>query len=258
MVQWEEKERLFRRFQIMKFDKGRRVPAVSMTVDIEMDKLLELRSEANATREASLRISLTHLFMKASAKTLLQFPLLYASFDGKKIVDAKEMVFNIPVDVENHVEYVVLHSPDKKGLDEIVKDSREQVERIQRGEGEFYLYLKRFMRIPAFIRKLAMRFPSRSIDFLQKRYGNFVITNFGSFGVAGGVPTMSMPMIAVLTLGAMQERAVRDAAGQCVFRNFIPVTLLFDHRPIDGAYGGRFLAAMRESMEQRPEALFGE
>jgi hypothetical protein len=138
------------------------------------------------------------------------------------------------------------------------KESKEQVERIQRGEGEFYLYLKRFMRIPAFIRKIAMRFPSRSIDFLQKRHGNFVITNFGSFGVAGGVPTTSMPMIAVLTLGAMQERAVRDAAGQRAFRKFIPVTLLFDHRPIDGAYGGRFLTAMRELMEQRPEALFGE
>ena len=258
MVQWEEKERLFRRFQIMKFDKNRRVPAVSMTIDIEMDRLLALRSEANAKREASLRISLTHLFMKASAKTLLHFPFLYASFDGKKIVDAKEMVFNIPVDIENHVEYVVLHNPDKKRLDEIVKESRGQVERIQRGEGEFYLYLKRFMRIPAFIRKIAMRFPSRSIDFLQKHYGNFVITNLGSFGVASGVPAMSMPMIAVLCLGALQEKAVRNAAGQCVFRQFISATLIFDHRPLDGAYAGRFLAAMRELMEQRPETLFGE
>ena len=156
------------------------------------------------------------------------------------------------------MEYVVLHSPERKTLDEIVKESRGQVERIQRGEGEFYLYLRRFMRIPAIIRKIGMRFPSRSIDFLQEHYGNFVITNLGSFGVGSGVPAISMPMIAVLCLGALQEKAVRNEAGQCVFRKFIPATLIFDHRPLDGAYAGRFLAAMRELMEQRPETLFAE
>jgi len=68
------------------------------------------------------------------------------------------------------------------------------------------------------------RFPSRSIDFIQKQYGNLVITNLGSFGVANGVPAISMPNIAILCPGALLEKAVRSEAGQCVFRKFIPAT----------------------------------
>jgi len=46
--------------------------------------------------------------------------------------------------------------------------SRGQIENIQRGEGEFYLHLERLVRIPAFIRKIAMRIPSLSIDLPKK------------------------------------------------------------------------------------------
>ena len=94
------------------------------------------------------------------------------------------------------------------------------------------------------------------IRLAYNRYGNFPITNFGSFGVKNGTPILSSPMIAVLCCGMIQSEPVTSKDGGLASKEILPVTLVFDHRPIDGAYGGRFLSRLKNVMESEIDTVF--
>ena len=246
-----EREKLFRKFQIEKFKRNRSVPCVSMTIDICVEKLLEERLIYNNSIKKEDKITLTHVLIKAVSKALKQFPDLYGYFDGEKVISSEIIKINLPVAEGNHVEYVVLENPNTKSLKEISDEVKFEVENISNDRGTFYLSLKKLFMLPAFVRSIVTSIPSVCIKSAYKSYGNFPITNFGSFGIKNGVPIISSPMIGLLCLGAIQKTS--DELTIC---NILPVTLVFDHRPIDGAYGGKFLNCLKELIENRTHELF--
>ncbi len=70
--------------------------------------------------------------------------------------------------------------------------------------------------------------------------GTFTITNIGSLGGTGLIPTINYPEVAILGMGKLQEKpVVRD--GEIVVRKMLPLTLAFDHRIADGADAARFM-----------------
>lgn len=91
---------------------------------------------------------------------------------------------------------------------------------------------------------LADRLQGDRVKSFNRHYGNFPLTNFGSFGVKNGVPVISSPVIGALCAGMAQEHGI------------LPLTLVFDHRSVDGAYGGGFPCALKRSLERDPESLF--
>jgi pyruvate/2-oxoglutarate dehydrogenase complex dihydrolipoamide acyltransferase (E2) component len=251
-----ERDLLFRKFQIQKFDRKRSAPAVSMTVDIDVTKVQEIREQYNQAGSQSEKISFTHVMIKSVAKVLTKFPVLYSAFDGRKVIHADRIKINLPVEEENHVEYVVIESPELKTLGQIAFEVRNEMERIRNGQGTFYLYLKKLMKIPYFVRKIATNIPAFGIRFLKNYYGNFPITNFGSFGVKNGTPAIASPIIGVLCIGTIQKQLVAADGNQLDTQSILPVTVVFDHRPMDGAYGGHFLTTIKELLEQNPESVF--
>jgi len=235
-----EADRLFRKFQIQKFNPRRMVPAVSMAVDADVTHLAEVRSFLNAQRSGEKHITISHMVNKAACGVLADFPVLFASFDGKKVVANPELVLSVPVDIDNHVEYLVIRRPNVKSLDEFVAESAAELARIQRGEGEFRTYLQSVMGTPLWIRRLIMRLPGRDIRFLRTRYGNFAISNFGSFGVDRGTVALSKPMIASMCFGRIAR--------------ILPLSITFDHRAVDGGYVGRYLSSLKQVLES-PDRL---
>jgi len=246
-----EREKLFRKFQIEKFKRSCSVPCVSMTIDISVNELLEERLKYNNSINEEDKITLTHALIKAISKALRQFPDLYGYFDGRSIVSFDTIKINLPVAEGNHVEYVVIENPDTKSLKEISEEVKLEVENISNGKGTFYLSLKGLFMLPAFVRSIVTSIPSIRRWSAYKNYGNFPITNFGSFGIKNGIPVISSPMIGILCLGAIQK-----TSDNLAISNILPVTLVFDHRPIDGAYGGRFLNCLKELIENRAHELF--
>ena len=83
-----ERDDLFRGFQAGKFNRKRSVPAVSMTVDVDIGKLEAIRGAYNEGRPRAEGISLTHVLIKAAAVALKDFPVLFSAFDGRKVVPA--------------------------------------------------------------------------------------------------------------------------------------------------------------------------
>jgi pyruvate dehydrogenase E2 component (dihydrolipoamide acetyltransferase) len=70
--------------------------------------------------------------------------------------------------------------------------------------------------------------------------GTFTVTNHGRFGTDDGYPIINPPGAAILAVGRIALRPV-VVDGAVVARNTAPLTLVFDHRVIDGADAARFL-----------------
>ena len=236
-----QKDIQFRQFQIRKFNRRRMVPAVNMTIRIEADKMLDLKERWNTHDARREHITVTHVILKAIADTLARYPVLYSYFDRGRIVANGELVMNIPVDVESHVEYIVIHAPETKSLEEIATECRKEIGLIRAGKGTYFKFIT-FMTDMSLFTKLGYLFNHGKVyAFMQENYGNFPVSNFGSFHINSGTVTLSQPMIGGLCIGAIEKEESRQ---------LFSLTLTFDHRAVDGAYGGKFLNEVKMLLEQ--------
>ncbi len=79
--------------------------------------------------------------------------------------------------------------------------------------------------------------------------GTFTITSLGAFGIDAFTPVINYPEAAILGVGRIAPRpAVVD--GQLAVRNLCTLSLVFDHRLVDGAPAARFLAYLKEIIEE--------
>ena len=81
----------------------------------------------------------------------------------------------------------------------------------------------------------------------------FTITNPGVFGGLFGKGIINQPNVGILAVGSFQKRPVVKATeygDTIVIRSMVYLTLSYDHRIIDGAYGTKFLARLVEIIEQ--------
>jgi pyruvate/2-oxoglutarate dehydrogenase complex dihydrolipoamide acyltransferase (E2) component len=219
----------FRNFQMKKFSVKKMVPTVTMTKYIDARNLLDIKNELNK-EDSTVKVTLTHMIIKSVADTLVDFPLLFNYFYKGKIVHSSKLVINIPVEEENHVKYIVIHSPNSKSIQEIAKISNEEVKNIKDGKGTFWVKSQDMAKHP--IQLLGKSF----IKIAEEMYGNFAISNFGSFQIDNGNIALSSPMTAGICVGAMTS-------------NKIPLTISFDHRVIDGAYVGHFMKSLQGRLE---------
>lgn len=73
------------------------------------------------------------------------------------------------------------------------------------------------------------------------RGGCITITNLGSFGIDGFTPVINLPEISILGLGAIRREPVFLNDDKVVARQFMTLSLTFDHAAIDGAPAAAFL-----------------
>jgi pyruvate dehydrogenase E2 component (dihydrolipoamide acetyltransferase) len=84
--------------------------------------------------------------------------------------------------------------------------------------------------------------------------GTFTISNLGMFGVEQFVAVLNPPQVAILAVGASEERVVvRD--GDFTAVPLMTMTLTCDHRAIDGAVGADFLRTLKQLVETPALAL---
>jgi pyruvate dehydrogenase E2 component (dihydrolipoamide acetyltransferase) len=87
--------------------------------------------------------------------------------------------------------------------------------------------------------------------------GTFTITNLGMFGVEGFTPIINLPESCILGLGKIVRKPVVVGEGDTVaVRPTMTVSLVFDHRVIDGAPAARFFDRIAQLVEN-PILLLG-
>lgn len=102
-------------------------------------------------------------------------------------------------------------------------------------------------------RKLTSLAQSRKLQPEHLQTANFTLTNLGMFGVDLFAPIINTPQIAILATGQITQQAVVEE-GQVRAGWRMWATLAADHRHIDGALAGKFLAAWQEEIHRLPES----
>jgi pyruvate/2-oxoglutarate dehydrogenase complex dihydrolipoamide acyltransferase (E2) component len=103
------------------------------------------------------------------------------------------------------------------------------------------------------VQDLAARARSKKLNPDDVQGGSFTITNPGVFGALFGLPVISQPQVAILGVGSIDKRVV-VIDDMMAIRPMCYLTLGYDHRLIDGADAGRFLARLKERLQDFDES----
>jgi pyruvate/2-oxoglutarate dehydrogenase complex dihydrolipoamide acyltransferase (E2) component len=109
-----------------------------------------------------------------------------------------------------------------------------------------------FRLLPAFVRRIIYRILQRNPEWMKRNVGTVALTAVGMFGHDGGwgIPISVTPLF--ITLGGIAEKPV-VVRGQIDTREFLCLTLTFDHEVVDGAPAARFASRLKELIECGPE-----
>ena len=92
-----------------------------------------------------------------------------------------------------------------------------------------------------------------SIGEAELTGGNFAISNLGMFGVEHFAALVPPGMAAILAVGGIQDEVVvKD--GDMIPAATMRITLMSDHRIVDGMYAANFLVELKRLLEY-PEEL---
>lgn len=196
------------------------IPTFYLTVEIEMDRSLDLRKLVNGTVSDDEKISVNDIIVKAAAMALMKHPFVNASYQDKNIRFYEQADIGVAVAVD-------------EGL----------ITPVVRGAN-----LKGFLEISAEIKDLAAKAKSRKLQPEEYTGATFSISNLGMFGIKEFTAIINPPEAGILAIGAAAPSpVVRD--GEIVMRNIMNVTMSCDHRVVDGATGAKFLQTFKQMLE---------
>ncbi len=195
-------------------------PHFYLSMDCELDALLEVRRTLNARLEDTARISVNDMVIRAAALALAQVPEANASWSEEAIRVYGSVDISVAVAIDGGLITPVIRNAQHKGLSQIAEEMKELAARARDG-------------------KLAPE---------EYQGGTFSISNLGMYGVREFAAVINPPQGAILAVGEGSKRpVVRDDA--LAIATVMTCTLSVDHRVVDGAVGARLLAAFKRLVE---------
>jgi pyruvate dehydrogenase E2 component (dihydrolipoamide acetyltransferase) len=197
------------------------VPHIYLTVDVQLDALLSLRKQLNASLEADgVKLSVTDLIIKALARALQREPQCNVSFQGDVMHQYSREDVSVAVAAPTGLITPIIRDAGRKGLAEISQEMKELAGKARDG-------------------KLAPH---------EYQGGTVSLSNLGMFGTKQFDAVINPPQGMILAVGAGEQRpAVID--GALGVATVMSVTGSFDHRAIDGVDGAKLLDQFRSLIE---------
>ena len=196
------------------------VPHFYLTVDVELDTLLESRKQINANAPEGVKVSVNDFVIKAAAMALMRVPDANAAYTDEGILKFDSADISVAVAIPNGLITPIIREAHKKGLAEISAEMADLAKRAREGK-------------------------LKPMEFTG---GTFSISNLGMFGIKNFDAVINPPQGAILAVGAGEQRPVVKN-GQLAVATVMSCTLSVDHRVIDGALGAQFLAAFKPLLE---------
>ncbi|QTD56266.1 pyruvate dehydrogenase complex dihydrolipoamide acetyltransferase [Parasphingorhabdus cellanae] len=197
------------------------IPHIYLTVDIQLDKLLKLRSELNATLEPrGVKLSVNDLLIKALAVSLMQVPKCNVSIDGDQLKTFARADISVAVSIPGGLITPIITSADTKSLSTISTEMKDLAGRAKDGKLKMHEY----------------------------QGGTASISNMGMFGIKNFDAVINPPQAMIMAIGAGQKRPhVIDDSLQIA--TVMSATGSFDHRAIDGADGAQLMQVFKDLVE---------
>ena len=195
-------------------------PQAWMMVEADVSGLVDLRSRE---RERFVGVDLTYLpyFASTVAHTLTDFPELNARWHGDELRRYRRVNLGIAIATERGLVVPVVPNARDLSVAGLARRIDDLVARAHAGK----------LRIE------------------DMETGTFTVNNTGAFGSIASNPIVNHPQIGIVTMERVVRRPVVVEGDAIAIRSMMNVALSFDHRALDGAEAGAFLAALKERLE---------
>jgi len=202
-------------------DSFRDVPHFPLTIDLEIDRLLEARARINVLLEKDgVKVSVNDLVLKAAAMGLKRVPEANASYSPEGIAIHHHVDIAMAVAIDGGLITPIIRAAETKGLAEIAKASKDLAERAR----------------------------TRKLKPDEFQGGTFTVSNLGMFGIKSFNSIINEPQGCIMSVGVGEKRPI-VRGDQLAIATVMTVTLTCDHRVVDGAIGSRFLGVFKAMIE---------
>ena len=200
---------------------------VTSYIDADVTKLSQWRNSVKDRflAKEGVKLTLTPIFLDATARALRDFPMLNSSVEGSKITIKR----NVNIGMATAL-------PDGNLIVPVIKNCDE----------------KSITGIARAVSDLADRARKNKLKPDEITGGTFTLTNFGSYDNLAGTPIINQPQVAILGTGAVRKTPVvlETPEGDVIaIRQIMILSLSYDHRIIDGALAGKFLRRIKDILE---------
>jgi pyruvate dehydrogenase E2 component (dihydrolipoamide acetyltransferase) len=205
------------------------IPHFYLTVDIELDALLALRTQINNAAPVTktdkgeapaYKLSVNDMVIKALALALKAVPDANVSWTDSALVKHRHADVGVAVSIPGGLITPIVRKADEKTLSVISNEMKD----------------------------LAARARGRKLKPEEYQGGTTAVSNLGMFGVKDFAAVINPPHATILAVGAGEERAVVKN-GEIKIATVMSVTLSTDHRAVDGALGAELVAAFKRIVE---------
>jgi 2-oxoglutarate dehydrogenase E2 component (dihydrolipoamide succinyltransferase) len=204
---------------------------VTSFFEIDLTRIARIRAKTRAEFEATTGQKLTYLpfIIKVVVDGLKQHPVLNAAVSGTNIIFRKQYNIGIAVALDWGLIVPVIKNADDLSITGLTRQ----------------------------LNDLAQRARAKRLQPQEVQGATFSITNPGVFGSLMGTPIIPLNTSAILGLGAIEKRpkviAGGDGEDTIAIRTCAYFSLSFDHRIVDGADADKFLAFLKQGLENFPE-----
>ncbi len=207
------------------------IPHVTHFERADVTALEAYRAElAEEARSQGLRLTPPIFVIKALADALAEFPRFNASYDAAKgcILLKKFFHIGIAVDTPHGLLVPVLRDVNKKTLAEVAVE----------------------------VADLGQRARERKLRPDEMGGASMTVTSLGHIGGQAFTPIINPPEVAILGLSRMIVRTSSSPQGTSR-QNFLPLSLSYDHRVINGAEAARFSLHLKAILEDIWKLVLG-
>jgi pyruvate dehydrogenase E2 component (dihydrolipoamide acetyltransferase) len=195
-------------------------PHFYLSLDCNLDKLLEIRASINTKSNDKYKISVNDMIIKAASASLIKVPKANASWENENTKYYKNTDISVAVAIDGGLITPIVRNVQSKGLYDISSDMKYLSSKAKEGK----------------------LLPAEYIG------GSFSISNLGMFGIKQFSAVINPPQGAILAVGAGERKAIVINENISI-ATVMSVTLSCDHRVIDGAVGAEFLSVFKEYIE---------
>lgn len=199
------------------------IPRVTEVMQVDMSATVAFREAmlGQWEQQYGLRISLNDMLTRAVAVALRRQPRLNATLVDQEVHLHDSINLGLAVNLDEGLIVPVIFNADQKDLGQIARESRDLAEKARAGRLQ--------------------------LDEISD--GTFTITNLGTTGIELFTPIINPPQIAILGVGMIQRRpiVVGDALA---IRPSVYLSLVFDHRAVDGVPAANFLQELKRLLEK--------
>jgi len=198
------------------------IPHVTQHDECDLTILLETR--AQLCKKHKVKISPLAFIAKITTEILFEFPLLNSSLDSNlENIILKDYV-NLGIAIDTPEGLIVPN----------IKNAQ----------------LKSILDISSEINELAEAAKKRKLNITDLKGASFSISSLGAIGGKFFTPIINPPEVAILGISKSYEKIISSKSG-FEGRSFLPISLSYDHRAINGVYAVQFTSQLGEALSNR-------